>query len=486
MHISIYAVLVFLAILGHVLAIVSVLISHRRQPSATLAWLMTVIFLPVVGLIFFFLFGAPRARRVRRRRRQTSAQILKLVEKYQVHEKMRCVPGTHLDDRTPPFLAMAEKITSTPASYGNKVESLVNGAATYRSIIEAIEAAEKRIHVMFYTIQPDDAGKAFRDRLIRRAGEGIEVKVLYDHLGSFALPNDFFEGLKEAGGECACFNRVSSTLLYRFVRRSRVDFRNHRKIVVVDSKVGFTGGLNIGNEYLSLDPDLGHWRDTHLRIEGPAVLGLQEVFAQDWLSSIDEKINEWEWFPSPGEQVGTSVVQLVDSGPTGTFSPLSLTYCQVIAEARERVWLTTPYFVPDEALEEAIVAAALRGVDVRILVPKESDHQITTYAARSYYEDMLEAGARFFEYTWGFIHTKSMVVDSWVATVGSANLDMRSFLLNFEINAFVFEREFCEEIAGQFLLDAQDSVEVKSVDEVIDTFGKRVAVRASRLVAPML
>ena len=482
----------------HVGVIVAVLLVERRQPSATLAWIFAIVFLPVVGVVLYLLFGTLRARRIAEDAQRTAGRVREILTHHGVHERLG--EAREIDVRTRGFLALARRLSSTGASVGNGVEHLVNAAATYRSIIEAIETAEHHIHVQFYIIQPDAAGVALRDRLARRAGEGIEVRVLCDGLGSGKLPASFWTPLTDAGGEAFAFHPVRRwiTALWTVLgRRDRVDFRNHRKIVIVDGRVGFTGGINVGREYLGLDPELGHWRDTHVRIEGPAVLSLQAAFLETWLATPGTAIDDRAYFPDPVSG-GHQLVQIVDSGPDRTWSPISHVFMHAYAQAQSRIWITSPYFVPSPEILQTLVSAALRGVDVRVLLPAYADHLLVHLAARSYYRGLLESGARIFHYEapgwrWrrrsnrrGFVHAKTLVVDSWVGTVGSANMDMRSFNLNFELNAFVIGDGFTNELARQFVADTDDAVEVtlETLDHL--SVGARLMYQTARLLSPLL
>ncbi|MAG58682.1 MAG: cardiolipin synthase, partial [Planctomycetes bacterium] len=364
--------------------------------------------------------------------------------------------------------------------------------------IEAVEAAQEHVHVQFYIIQPDRTGFALRDRLIRRANDGIKIRVLCDGLGSGRLPSDFWQPLVDAGGEAAVFHPVFRWIV-PFRRRDRVDFRNHRKIVVVDGKVGFTGGINIGNEYLGLDPDMGQWRDTHLSIEGPAVLGLQTAFVEDWMAATGRVVEDDGCFPVP-DTSGTSVVQIVDSGPDRTWSPIAHVFMQAYATARDRIWITSPYFVPSPEIYETLITAALRGVDVRLLLPVRADSLLVHLAAHSYYRRLLDAGVRIYHYEsmgwrWrrrrqparkGFIHAKTLVVDDWVGTIGSSNMDMRSFKPNFELNAFVLDRAFVQALATQFRADLQDAREFTSAELAQAGIPKRLMWQTARLLSPLL
>ncbi|MCA9522590.1 MAG: cardiolipin synthase, partial [Myxococcales bacterium] len=345
--------------------------------------------------------------------------------------------------------------------------------------------ARHHIHVQFYIIKGDKWGAALRDRLAARAKEGIEVRVLVDAVGSYGLSRGFWDPLTEVGGQVGIFKPVNP--LVRLRRRDRVDFRNHRKIVVVDGRLGFTGGINIGKEYLGLNPELGHWRDTHVRIEGPAALALQRVFAEDWWLTTEEALDNAAYYPDPPtDPPGHCAVQVLESGPDQRWSPIHMFYIQAITLARRRIWITSPYFVPDDVLETALTGAALRGVDVRILVPSKSDVRLITWASRSYYQGMLDAGIRIYEYARGFVHAKTMVVDDWVAAVGSANLDIRSFHLNFEVNAFVFSRYLATQLAEQFRSDLRDAREVATNYRDALGIGPRLVQSFARLLSPLL
>lgn len=470
----------------HLGAIFYLLLRERRQPSATLAWLLTLIFLPALGLLFYAVFGTTRARRVAKKRAVAVARVGDVVRKHAVHQKLSSPGGSKLDPRTHSLLRLGEGLTRTPASVGNQAEMLINAPQTYRSMIQAIEEARDHIHVEFFIIQPDRTGQSLRDRLTKRASEGLAVRVIYDAIGSKNLPRDFWQPLIDAGGEAAAFNPFSN-FWERWRRRDRIDFRNHRKLVIVDGRIGFTGGINVGREYLGLDPERGFWRDTHIRLTGPAVLSLQQTFAEDWFTACGRLIEEPRYFPDPApEDRGPYAVQVVDSGPDRKYPPISYFYTQCFALARDRIWLASPYLVPSPAVEQALIAAALRGVDVRILAPLKPDKRIVMLASASYFGELLEAGVRIFRYALGFMHAKTIVVDDWVGTVGSANLDMRSFHLNFELNAFVYGKEFTDAMAAQFRADLEQAQEYTLQNEKSVGLPIRLLRAGARMLSPLL
>ncbi|MEN8149150.1 MAG: cardiolipin synthase [Planctomycetota bacterium] len=478
------SVVTLLGVLLHLAAISWLLVMERRNPTATLAWLLAIIFLPVVGILLFLAFGATRSRRIARHSREAESRVAEVLERYSVREHIAGSGPGGLGQRTLSLVNLADRLATTPASRGNLVRILPSAAAAYREIIRSIRGAEDHIHVLFYIVRPDRAGKALRDRLVRRAREGIRVRVLCDAVGSLSLPPGFWDPLRAAGGQAALFRKAFS-LYARIRHQDRVDFRNHRKIVVVDGQVGFTGGINVGLEYLGLSEDTGPWRDTQVALSGPAVLSLQRTFAEDWCATTDELIDDARYFPEPRE-AGGSTVQIVDSGPDRKWSPISLVLTHAMALSRRRLWITSPYFVPGPAVENAMVSAALRGVDVRLLVPERSDSLLATLAGRTWYRPLLEAGVRIYLYERGFVHAKTMVVDSWAGTIGSANMDMRSFHLNFELNAFLYDREVVEELAGQFRSDLRHCSEVDLEEERAVGIPARLARNAARLLSPLL
>lgn len=468
---------------AHLSVIFGFLLTERRSPTATLAWLLVLLFLPLLGLFVYFVLGATKASRMRQQSEIVAERLDQVLQRHGVTERLRTEGAFRdIDHRTEALVALGKSVTSLPASSGNRCAILDSAKETYADILERIDAATDHIHVEYYIIQPDEVGRALRDHLARRAAEGVEVRVLCDAVGSNKLPRGFWGPLEDAGGQVAVFNPIR----IRFRRRDRVDFRNHRKIVVFDGRVGLTGGINVGREYLGLDPSIGTWRDSHIRVEGPAVLGLQQTFAEDWLMTTGELLDDLRYYPRFPERCGEQIIDIVDSGPDRKWASVHQIFFQSIAMARTRVLVTSPYFVPDPVIEEALVAAALRGVDVRLLVPARSDIQLITHASRSYYPRLLDAGIRIFEYERGFVHAKTLVVDDWVGTIGSANMDIRSFKLNFEVNAIVYGADFTRELARHFQRDLADSREVTAEAVARIGYGTRLVQSFARLLSPLL
>jgi cardiolipin synthase len=478
------AFLELVAVIVHVVIIGAVLLTRRRDPSTTLAWILFIVVAPVVGACIYVVFGRTRIRRTVKRSGRAETRLRRVLSRYDVFDRLVGRGSATMSARTKAQVHLGNALASTPASAGNKIQVLTDAAMTYRDMVQAIEQAEHHIHVEFYIFQPDAVGRALRDQFVRKAASGVEVRVICDAVGSSALPSGFWKPLVAAGGNAAYFSPLTK-LRARLQRRDRFDFRDHRKIVVIDGKIGYTGGINVGREYLGLDPSIGRWRDTHLRIDGPAVLSLQYAFSRSWLMTTGETLDDERYFPDC-PVCGDSAVQIVDSGPDRNWPTMELYYTQIIAMARERVWITNPYFIPSQAIESVLYAAALRGVDVRLLLPKKSDSRLVTLASRSYYSELLHAGTRIFEYKHGFVHAKTMVVDDWVATIGSANMDLRSFNLNFELNAFVFGSEVCRTVAENFQVDLMTATEVTLQAERRIPIHRRLLCASARLLSPLL
>lgn len=469
------------AVLVHGAAVLSLLLHERRAPTATLAWMLALLLVPFVGVVVWLVFGRTSAKRVAERYADVTTRVERALEPHAVRSKIAGEAEARIEPRTEGLLRLTAKLASAPASHGNRTELLIDGRATYEALAEAIGAATDHVHVEFYIVRDDVTGQLLRDLLVAVARSGVEVRVVVDGLGSAHLPWDFWQPLVDAGGHAAFFRPVGP-ILARLPMRDRVDFRNHRKLVVVDGRVGFTGGINVGREYLGLDPAMGNWRDTHVRIDGPAVLALQKVFAEDWLHATDELLCEPRYFPDPVE-AGDDHVQIVDSGPDRSWSPIERAFTFAFAHAHERIWITSPYFVPSQPVEDALASAALRGVDVRVLVPLRSDSRLVTYAARSYFPSLLEAGVRVFEYRRGFVHAKTTVVDDWVASVGSANMDVRSFHLNYELDAFVLGGPITARLAEEFERDLDHAEELT---EPRSGIVPRLLQATARLLSPLL
>ncbi len=453
-----------------------VIVQQRRSPAATIAWMLVLAFLPLVGYIIYRVIGPQRLERRKLRRRLTR----KLVEE---------ALGTLTEIRAESPMRHREQLAHIAISAGegpplraDALELYTEGLAAYADIVAALSTATHHIHVEYYIWEPDAIGARIRDLLVLRAKAGVEVRVILDGTGSYGVRGRFFKPLTEAGGEVHWFNPVSLLGL----RRRRPDFRSHRKIIVCDGRVGFTGGMNLSNEHTSEFAGVAAWRDTHIRIEGSAVRSLQRVFVEDWMYSANVTLPFDDlYFPAP-TTTGQELVQVVASGPDLSVFAIHKMYFAAINQATSRVWITTPYFVPDDAMAAALVSATMRGVDVRIMVPAKGDSKLVDMAARSYFPDLLDAGARIFEYTPRFIHAKTMVIDDDIAIVGTANLDNRSFRLDFEVAAVVYGHNLNARLANAFSADLESCMRVRRVAFERQPFFTRLGQSGARLLSPLL
>jgi cardiolipin synthase len=475
-----------LVIAVQIFVIFGALLQQRREPTATLAWLLAIVFLPIVGVVAFLLFGRRRARGTRRR---LAAYETRLGDALAVARSGRdsgeALANQLEDGRSDGLVRLSASEGEVWLSEGNAVEILDGAAATYRSFLVAFDEAKHHIHLLFYIFRPDETGDMILDRLVAAARRGVQVRLLVDAMGSAALSDDHVATLVEAGGSFARYGPYGLRSILR--RRDRFDHRNHRKLVVIDGQEGFAGGINVGREYLGFQDggDGALWRDSHVRVRGPAVSHLQHVFVADWALTTGALPELVPLFPT-ARSAGPETVLVVPSGPDQVWTPLRRMLTYAVDHATSRVFITSPYFVPDRPFRDALISAALRGVDVRLLLPERSDHWVAGLASLGWYERLIAAGVRIYEYDKGFIHAKTLVLDDWVATVGSANMDIRSFHLNFELNVFVFGSRFSEALAELFVLDIHELDPVSSADVAGWSFSKRTMAALARLASPLL
>jgi len=442
--IAIYALMLFTA--------VRILLDLGNTPKA-LSCLVLAVMLPVVGSVVYFTLGVNyRKRRIYSKKLKATRQLL-----HQIRQNF-VVATEQLIARDAPLLGghtqLAELIlneTGEPLSR-NRVALLLNGEAKFPAVLEDMEKARHFIHREYYIYEEDEIGKRIKDMLIRKAKEGVKVRFIYDDFGSRYLSREFLRELKAGGVEAFPFYRV----LWPFLA-SRMNYRNHRKIIVIDGHTGYVGGINVSDRYINPPKNNGHyWRDTHIRIEGPAVWSLQYTFLSDWNYCSRQQLNPDERLfpPAPKSPDGNAeLVQIVVSGPDFERSGTMLSFFTAIAGANERIYLTSPYFIPNASILDSLRKAALTGKDVRLLVPGRSDSGFTNAASSSYYKELLDCGVKIYFYQKGFIHAKTLVIDDYISFVGTANMDYRSFDLNFEINAVVYGREFCDQLARSFMED---------------------------------
>ncbi len=373
----------------------------------------------------------------------------------------------------------AESLAELPFLSGNRVELLIDGDATFESILSGIDAAEHYILFQFYIVRDDGLGQRIKTHLVDKAKQGVRVYFLYDEIGSHDLPRAYIDELKDAGIEVYDFHTRKGPR-----NRFQINFRNHRKVVIVDGRSAWIGGHNVGDEYLGKSPKFGRWRDTHVRIDGPAVLGAQLSFLEDWHWATDE-ILQLNWIPEAADDADVPVL-VIPTGPADDLETANLMFVGAINAAQERIWIASPYFVPDEAVVKALQLAGLRGVDVRILIPDKPDHLLVYLAAFSFFDEAGKTGVQFYRYSDGFLHEKAMLIDDQTATIGTANFDNRSFRLNFEITALVYDEAFASQVEQMFENDFAASRSVGAGEYDNQPFWFRFGVRLARLTAPIL
>lgn len=457
------------------LAFIPLVLLRKKEAASTIAWIMVLVFLPLVGVILFWFLGRDRVRRPARDKQLADGEVRDRLGRLRLRPSVLGLDDM-IEAEKPEqrgVMRLAAQVGSTDPDGGNDVQVLTGAPRTYDAMIDAIEQATDHIHLEYYIIRWDDSGRRFHAALVAAAQRGVRVRVLADGFGSRPLGRKFFGPLTAAGAHGAKFFPLDP------VRRAwTINLRNHRKLMVVDGNVGFTGGINIGDDFLD-------WHDLHLRIAGPAVAQLQRIFIEDWYFATRHDLVHPAFFPAIEER-GDSIVQMVQSGPDATVESIHRLYFAAIASARERVYLTTPYFVPDRALLVAMQTAALRGVDVRLILPSWSNHRVTFHAGRSFYDELLGAGVRIHEYAPGFVHTKTMVVDGRFATVGSANLDVRSFRLNFELIAVMWDPRVVGRLEELFMEDLEKTTPARLEEWRKRGIRPRIKEGIGRLCAPLL
>jgi len=460
----------------------TVVFFESDDPSTTVAWLLVIVFLPVVGFVLYIMFGrniTKTFRKVRDISKGTKKEKRAEIQK-QLVEYLPPVRGKKSEYISKYLMNLLLSNSNAPFSINNKVEALANGSNTYFRMLKDIKEAEESIHFEFFIIKDDNIGQEFKKALMNKAEDGIEVRVIYDSVGCWKLGKDYINDLKKSGVQVYAFAPVLFPLLSR-----DLNYRNHRKIIVIDGKIGFTGGLNIGDEYLGKNDFLGFWRDTHLRIVGESVNSLQEIFIKDWEMVSKEYISHPKYFHRFKEIVGDSLIQIVSSGPDSEWQCIMKAYFMMIAKAQKRVWINTPYLVPEKSLRIGLITAALSGVDVRIIIPNKPDHYFVYWASRDNIEELLRAGVKIYTYEKGFIHSKIILVDSIVGTVGTANLDYRSLEINYEVNAFIYDENIVKVLEKHYLRDLKHSKEIILEEHLDRGIKEKFLEAAGRLVSPL-
>jgi len=466
------------------------IVYDTTNTNKTLAYLLLAVFVPIGGILFYFTFGINyRKRRVYSKKlMQDDALGRKVIEEVITRTELNLQHKFSSMGDARSLVKLLLKDSFSPLTSGNSVKLLVNGEQKFPEVFQALESAEHHIHIEYYIYDNDIIGNQVKEILIRKAIEGVKVRLIYDAFGSRSIRKKFASDLAAAGVEAFPFNRIRLMLL-----ANPLNYRNHRKIIVVDGRIGFVGGINISDRYIN---DLRYhegkrsklyWRDTHLRIDGPGVQYLQYLFFCDWNFCAKQKLQpDRLYFDTRRNPQGHESVQIAASGPDSPTSTIMLSLIKAISLAKKEILLTTPYFIPGESILNALKVASLGGVSVKLLAPGISDSRLVNAAAWSYYDDMLQAGVEIYLYRKGFLHVKALVVDDLMGIVGTANMDIRSFDVNFEVNAIIYGSTIAGELRTTFLEDLKDSEKIDPVHWRKRPMFKQFPEKVARLLSPLL
>lgn len=447
-------------------------IFRSRTYQGSIAWIITLLILPFPMTLIYAIFGIK------------SFDDYAAVQTHsgRVLRRVRASKTKILDQPSAEEFPVLTNVSQLPFLKGNDVELLIDGEATFKSIFEGISRAQEFLLVQFYIIHDDELGREFADRLIERAKAGVRIHLLYDDVGSFWLPRAYKNRLRDAGIRVNGFNHRHRFL--RILGPTRIQYRNHRKIVIADGKEAWIGGLNVGDEYVGRSKVFGHWRDTHVRFKGPAVLAAELSFREDWQWATGEDLNDLP--TAPIETAGDQSMLLMPTGPADELESCAIAYDDVIGQSQKRLWIVSPYFVPDLSMETALFAAQMRGVDVRILIPEIPDHKIVWFASIAYANRMVHHGIDIYRYPGGFLHQKVILVDDKIAGVGTVNFDNRSFRINFEITMWFTGDQMIGDVEKMLRKDFADANKVERAVPGSQGVVMRFLAQAARLLSPIL
>ena len=461
-----------------------ILFLERKDASATWAWLLVLTFIPFLGFILYLIFG----QNLTREKLFQWEDIKKIGIEHLINEQIQQLRSDSFPFKDQYANAYKDLIYLQLANNGailtqnNDVKIFYDGKEKFESLFHDVEKAKDHIHLQYYIFRDDQIGVKLIELLTKKAKEGVKVRVLYDEMGSRRIKKKAFRPLIKAGGEVEVFFPSKVPFI-----NLRVNYRNHRKLVIIDGKIGYVGGFNIGDEYLGKDKKFGYWRDTHLRIKGTAVKAIQTRFILDWnQASTRHDINyEERYFPYTVEN-GDVSLQIVTSGPDSEWEQIKNGYIKMISSAKKSIYIQTPYFIPDASILDVLRIAALSGVEVHLMIPNKPDHMFVYWATLSYVGELLKAGAKVYIYDNWFLHAKTIVVDDEIASVGTANIDVRSFKLNFEVNAFIYSRQIAEKLSSIFKEDLKWSKELTLEEYKKRPLKIRFKESISRLLSPIL
>ncbi|MBN2286186.1 MAG: cardiolipin synthase [Tissierellales bacterium] len=467
----------------NILLALAVIFLERKDPTATLTWVLVLLFIPGIGFVFYILLSQNFSRKKLFKMKVVEEKIYGA---YIDQQKSKYLKGHVVvnDPDVQPYQDLIKMNLFHNKSYysqDNEVSIFIDGEEKFIAVKQAIKEAKDHIHMLYYIFNNDELGREILELLALKAQEGVTVRLLYDSIGGRTLTPKVLEPLKKAGGKVGVF---FDSPIPKF--NLKINYRNHRKIIVIDGKKGFLGGFNIGDEYLGKNQKFGHWRDTHIMIEGSAVRDLQTRFMLDWRTAYKDNLSfAYRYFPDLSG-IGTTGIQIMSSGPDSPYERIKQNYLKMINMAQKSIYIQTPYFIPDASIMEALKIASLSGIDVRIMIPNKPDHPFVYWATYHYAAELLKYGSRIYTYENGFLHSKVMVIDHALSSVGTANFDVRSFRLNFEVNAIIYNSAVSDDLAEIFIKDIEQSDELTL--RVYNQRGVIIKLKesVSRLLSPIL
>ena len=462
----------FIAYSATILSVIYVIISENRNPVRSLAWVTVIMFLPVIGLVLYMFFG----RNIKIKAAISKRMRRKLLRKENI--KQVDISKLSLSDESKQLIKLGHSLAGAIYFPGNEMEIFTDGRQMFEKLADDMEKAKKYIDLQFYIFEDDNIGQKISGILIRKAREGVKVRVIYDHVGCFKVSKKFYRAMSDAGIEVHPFFKVNFPEF-----ATRVNWRNHRKIAIIDGETGYIGGMNIADRYISSEGNV--WRDTHLRLKGQCIYGLAYSFGADWtfmgLKPFTEEIKKYS--PQINDDAG---VQILSSGPFGQWHNIALMFLKAIGNAKKRIYIETPYFLPTESLLKALQTAALSKVDVRIIIPRKPDSTMLRLASGSYISQCLRAGIKIYFYEPGMLHAKTIIIDDEFSTTGSTNFDFRSMEYNFECNAFIYSRNINARMCGIFMTDLENSTRITSTTWRHRPFTQKLKESFIRLLSPVL
>jgi cardiolipin synthase len=462
------------------------IIYDTNSTSKTLAYLMLTVFFPILGIIIYFCVGTNYRKRKLYSKKIVNNELMQRHIKKQIFRESEktwnTVPAELLKYQKLVKLLLNDGMSNL--SGNNKIDILKNGEEKFPAVLEALRLAKHHIHIEYYIYEDDEIGNEIKNILMEKAGAGVQVRLIYDDFGSSSIRKKVVPELIDAGVQAYPFYKILFIAL-----ANRINYRNHRKIIVIDGKVAFTGGINVSDRYINSTkrPDQLYWRDMHVKITGPGIYYLQYLFICDWNFCADEElVPQRDFFLADQDNGGNAVMQIAASGPDSDNPTILFSLIQAIGMAEKEILITTPYFIPGESLLDALVVAALSGVKVVLLVPGKSDSRMVAAAGRSYYGDLMSAGVEIYEYQKGFIHAKTMVSDQQLSVIGTANMDNRSFELNFEVNSVIYDSHTAQEMTKTFYQDLEDAQKINPEEWEKRPLYKQFPEKLSRLFSPLM